>query len=157
MRLWTCLEWLDLRSWHTGGNQRRVIFLVSDQVSMCSFAPSEKQKYTEMLISLQSHSGGQEHPGCCGYSFHCAPLLLQQKWKWKQPPKISWFLGNEMWPFNLVDYCPWVTAKQNAVFKELFGDFWHHWGVTGGVNQWRWSFKFTAGSEELTWYSPNLL
>lgn len=23
-----------------------------------------------------------------------------------------------MWPFNLVDYCKWVTAKQNTVFKE---------------------------------------
>lgn len=28
------------------------------------------------------------------------------------------FLGNKMWPFNLVDYCRWVTAKQNTVFKE---------------------------------------
>lgn len=29
------------------------------------------------------------------------------------------FLGNEVWaPFNLVDYCRWITARQHTVFKE---------------------------------------
>lgn len=29
-----------------------------------------KQKYTEMLMGLQSQPTGQEHPGCCGFPFH---------------------------------------------------------------------------------------
>lgn len=55
--------------------------------------------------------------------------VITQESKWRPQPKLSLFLGNEVWPhFNLGDYCMCVTAKKNTDSKEniLHRIIWIH-------------------------------